>query len=1821
MFVFVAWMVLLALPGSASAASRVALLNGDGSEPIANVVELAQVALSKEPELELLDRAFIRRVLEEQKLTVSGLVEASQAIAVGKLLAVDLIAVVETSPGQEKDKVPGLVIFDSRTGVRYWNATLPVAKELEKASEAIVAAVRTAHRKREGRTPAFHTVGLMTVRNADLPRSQDGLCEAVGLLVERGLSRSPDLAVLERRRLAHVNEERALPVVDPPKDLLASLTTIDLEIARGEGGRGLKAIALISNLKSQISNPKLNVTVSIPELNGVLLSEALLRKLMEELKAAPAEKGADPKLEARRFDGEAIHHYSHQRWGDAVRAMEAAWALDPTNEDVGERLCLYLIRYATFLFWPERHNIVSHSSDRFWMDARVEDAVLETLLTHTGRALEINARLTRPSAHWITINQPLSYLADRLQGFRNASESPRKERLDEMLQACRQRSLDYIAGLAVKAEADPNRLDNFGLMILQELNVIRASSVNTEQYARVMSQIADRWLTVTKDWKPEFNKSDGGAGLNMLLSYFVGPNTWTGKFDEPAFARVMAEQHAAMRKHVRPIVRLYGMLGQLRGEVVLGTISEEEGYRRFSSEFRKLAQEIVTSPEPWDAERTQYLVYESWTEALDMMPGKAARKEFVEREAIAFGEFMLDRSELHEKTFGLAVNNAKGQQRVDLLRKVLLVMDSPKFRDPYNRKERLKNQYQASIQEWLRKHPELASAPKLPWSKATKVFDIGRFRNLLELATLTVIKDAAVCIAVHLEDQHRELQLLRVPLSGSDATLLGRTELKLPVTSPLTFFATRFVTSMCVEKETLFVGTDGAGIVMFPLGNGSPSRIGVDEGLPTNNIRSVAVLDGKIYAGVSEGYLIAYDMAQKRCDVIASSRRKQKLSPLDDRKPFRVPMLIADPARKRIVFVIDDSLWQLTPADGRFTQLFNIVAVDQGRSGPKLTSDSIIWTSPRRSDRVLISDMTRCIEIDLSRDQAKLLHSPDHGVFPMTSSQLVVDGFLWSGSPFARLSLDKHEHITLPAPDNGSENFYPHIGLEPLANGKQILAADARTIWRLEFREGEAPAEPRTVEKLGSAGASPSRNTTPAAPVQKCVVKALVVTEDKGQLDAEKSVAFFQSFRNPSDRNGETVYGTSSGSRQKLEGGLATAEMQPGMISLGIFAPGYAPVIVGLREAKANDTLDLGTITLKKGFDWRLSIQNDLGQPVPNAEISAVYRYPELTTSTSGGPEGEAKLPHAAEAEYSLTVQAPGHQPTAFAKVPARADQVTTLKLLRARPTTGTVVDENGKPVAGARLLLKSYLGIAGREIAKTDDAGRFVLDQLKDNLLHTIHVEVNGRTRFGRTNIASGQTDQVWKLTPLIRLSGRVVGLSPQDARRMKYSQRILNERGEPAASLFSGEVNLDAEGRFRIDDLIPGVIQIEAFRRFFDVDLSKTNDNYVIDLAAPVPTKSTQPVPANVATLAASKSCAVQATIVTEDDQPLSNDGVCWIISRSAPYTSGKETQYGSALSRSASIRTGKLATSIDAGMISVCVTAPGYAPTIVGLKEAKPGETLDLGTITLKRGFTWKLSLRNESDQPIANGEISAVPRFGNLPIKLTSDAKGDVELTHAAEDEYTFIVRAPGHQPRRGITLRATADKPATLTLKPARPTGGLVVDEKGKPVADAQILLVRDAIESYYPKMRPLTKTNADGKFVLDQLGEMQSSVVRVDIDGKPRLLLTNVIAGRLDEVWKLSPSLTLSGRIEGMPVGGERTMLFDQHCLDHNGRMSGSYFSGTVRVAADGKFQIEGLLPGMVRLVGFRRYTDVDLPKSRDDFVLDLNAPEPSKAKGNVKPN
>ena len=149
-----------------AAAAQVALVSSDKSEAIRNVLTLAEAKLSQTPGIKLLERQGIDKILAEQKLSLSGVVATDQALTIGKLLSVDLFAVVEA--GLDKKEAAGLVIFDAKTGVRLWDAALP-SGTLDLTVTATVEAVRTAQQKR-GAIGKLRPVCLMTVRNADLPR-------------------------------------------------------------------------------------------------------------------------------------------------------------------------------------------------------------------------------------------------------------------------------------------------------------------------------------------------------------------------------------------------------------------------------------------------------------------------------------------------------------------------------------------------------------------------------------------------------------------------------------------------------------------------------------------------------------------------------------------------------------------------------------------------------------------------------------------------------------------------------------------------------------------------------------------------------------------------------------------------------------------------------------------------------------------------------------------------------------------------------------------------------------------------------------------------------------------------------------------------------------------------------------------------------------------------------------------------------------------------------------------------------------------------------------------------------------------------------------------------------------------------------------------------------------------------------------------------------------------------------------------------------------------------------------------------------------------
>ncbi len=320
--------VLLASKGEIQAATRVALVVSPGAPEVRSVMDLATAELSKESGVELLERAAIDRVLTEQKLTLGSVADAGQAVAAGKILSADVLAVVEVAP--DGKAALGLVVFDAKTGLRLWDAALP-AGALDKQVVGVVDGLKGALKKHAAGRDGLRTVGFMAVRNADLARPMDSFCDALGQLIERRLVASPAVGVLERQRLEAVTGERALATQAAEKELLGSLVQLDLEVRRGPQGEGLRATVLLSDAKGkQIGK----VSYQVKESDPADAADTFAKGICEALKATPAVGNGDPAREGTRFLTEARRLWTFHQQIRALRAAEAAHALAPKDTDI-----------------------------------------------------------------------------------------------------------------------------------------------------------------------------------------------------------------------------------------------------------------------------------------------------------------------------------------------------------------------------------------------------------------------------------------------------------------------------------------------------------------------------------------------------------------------------------------------------------------------------------------------------------------------------------------------------------------------------------------------------------------------------------------------------------------------------------------------------------------------------------------------------------------------------------------------------------------------------------------------------------------------------------------------------------------------------------------------------------------------------------------------------------------------------------------------------------------------------------------------------------------------------------------------------------------------------------------------------------------------------------------------------------------------------------------------------------------------------------------------------------------------------------------------
>jgi beta-lactamase regulating signal transducer with metallopeptidase domain len=310
-------------------------------------------------------------------------------------------------------------------------------------------------------------------------------------------------------------------------------------------------------------------------------------------------------------------------------------------------------------------------------------------------------------------------------------------------------------------------------------------------------------------------------------------------------------------------------------------------------------------------------------------------------------------------------------------------------------------------------------------------------------------------------------------------------------------------------------------------------------------------------------------------------------------------------------------------------------------------------------------------------------------------------------------------------------------------------------------------------------------------------------------------------------------------------------DINAGSVTATVSSPGYVPAFAGPIAPDESGKLEPLNLVLERGFIATFHVTDDAGQPINAAAIVGAYKKDDnscyainLTTDASG----TATTDSGADLPVDVTVDADGFEPGNFDNAKLTRSEPLELRLKRAKPTSGVVLDkETGKPIAGAKIRIAAVMGPKpkidlsenGKPDATTDAEGKFNLNKLRGDSTYVLWVTAAKHGHELVHDVAAGKTDLEIKLGPGIIYKGKITGALDKlykgkgNERHITYSiQRNLNNNGWGSSANAPVTIK-DGVGTFEIEDLWPGNMNISTGARSFSFNVVESRDDIVLDLS----------------------------------------------------------------------------------------------------------------------------------------------------------------------------------------------------------------------------------------------------------------------------------------------------------------------------------------------------------------------------------------------------
>jgi len=656
-------------------------------------------------------------------------------------------------------------------------------------------------------------------------------------------------------------------------------------------------------------------------------------------------------------------------------------------------------------------------------------------------------------------------------------------------------------------------------------------------------------------------------------------------------------------------------------------------------------------------------------------------------------------------------------------------------------------------------------------------------------------------------------------------------------------------------------------------------------------------------------------------------------------------------------------------------------------------------------------------------------------------------------------------------------------------------------------------------------------------------------------------------------------------------GGLVDEPIEGGMLSVSFVAVGYAPVLFPERRAVGGTEVDFGEVVLPAGRTARVRFVDPDGKPVRAERISTGPQKLSSRPSTNleANEAGEVTFANIIDGTYNLTARCRGFQPIYRWEGPLPEQEVTTIVMKPARPLTGTVVDEEGKPAAGVEICAAdehvnietsdgshgygNSFGFPGQRWETTDADGRFRIDQIADGARLDIVLQKDGVPRALIADVTAGQKDVVWKLDPVITIRGRITGdldLINKDPRyRSIFFSILRGTRNQANDQVQTGNLKIEPDGRFEFSGLVRGRFSIAQSYAKFERDLTGPVD----DLEIPIAPSSTGSAELRSLTL-----------LFAHDGKSVSPGGRIIVNANSRspsrmPFPARpRETVVEIPATGQVEFEGSEL-------------LGFGLERTSVSFKAEELGPTLVLPVVPsgVIRG-----TVTGADGQPAAGVRITvgvASKKPSATPAEVQTNASGEFLLNPIPLDSTANVTAALERSRTMSEPVRLDAAHPEqTITLRLPRLVSAevQVFDDAGKPLADCPLgleVVARNAETSTSHGFGSVARTDATGKAILTGLGEPLSAyqlfpprkgpwlgqIYRINPQGPTQIHLQRgrILEGTvLDDAGKPVPSVSVAAMLQTEDY--EPTLL--------------TYLESEQKTGEDGKFRFSNLPDKLVRL-------------------------------------